>query len=409
MKSTIATALKNPVITLKAEARANHPTLSMIDWPLLCALGAIVLLGVVMVLSASMPFAEKNYNDPFYFTLRQLIMLTAGVYFAMYIARTPVDQWERWGPYLLVFAILLLIIVLIPGIGREVNGSRRWLNFGFVTVQVSEAVKLFIIVYLAGYLVRRSEKVKKDFGAFARPLVLICLVGALLMLEPDFGATVVIVVTSMGMLFVGGVRFTQFLALIASFFAVGVLAIYMSPYRMRRFTSFLDPWADPYNDGFQLSQSLIAIGSGSWKGAGLGNSVQKLFYLPESHTDFVFAVFAEETGLIGVTLLVSLFAFVVWRCLRIAARAESVGNQFAGYVALGIGIWIGFQAFINMGVNMGMLPTKGITLPLVSYGGSSVVVTCIAFALLLRIEFETRRLMASQLRRRQTASAGEVS
>jgi cell division protein FtsW len=268
-----------------------------------------------------------------------------------------------------------------------------------ITVQVSEAVKLFVIVYLAGYLVRRGEQVKTDFGAFLRPLGLICGAGFLLMMEPDFGATVVIILTAMGMLFVGGVQFRQFLALISVFIATAVMLVWMSPYRMRRLTGFLNPWADPYNDGFQLSQSLIAIGSGSWGGVGLGSSVQKLFYLPESHTDFLFAVYAEETGLIGVVFLILIFSFIVWRCIDIASKADAIGNRFGGFVAMGIGVWVGLQAFINMGVNMGILPTKGITLPLMSYGGSSVIIMCITFSLLLRIDYETRILTRRQLSR----------
>ena len=299
---------------------------------------------------------------------------------------------------MLLVAIVLLVLVLIPGLGKSVNGSQRWLRFGFMSFQVSELVKLFTIIYLAGYLVRRSELVKTELGAFLRPLVVIVLVGLLLLAEPDFGAAVVIVLTSMGMLFVGGVRFSQFGILIAVFSAAAALLITSSEYRMRRMTGFLDPWADPFDGGFQLSQALIAIGSGSWSGVGLGSSVQKLHYLPEAHTDFLFSIFAEESGFIGVVLLIILFSFVVWRSLSIAAEADTHGSKFASFVALGIGIWFGLQAFINIGVNMGLLPTKGITLPMMSYGGSSILVFSITFALLLRIDFETRQLKSRHLR-----------
>ncbi|MCB1754304.1 MAG: putative lipid II flippase FtsW [Gammaproteobacteria bacterium] len=399
MSASNARPATRPAVKIPTRIRGESELLPMVDWPMIAALALITMLGAVMIFSSSMPFAEKNYGDPFHFINRQLLFMVGGLIIAYLLFRFPLDDWERYGPLLLVTALLMLTLVLIPGIGREVNGSRRWLNLGFISVQVSEAVKLFIIVYLAGYLVRRSDKVKRDFGAFIRPLVLICLAGVLLILEPDFGATVVIVLTAMGMLFVGGVQFRQFLALILAFAGAGALLIWISPYRMKRLTSFLNPWADPYNDGFQLSQSLIAIGSGSWDGVGLGSSVQKLFYLPESHTDFLFAVFAEETGLIGVLVLVALFSFVVWRCMDIAAKADAVGNRFGGYVAVGIGIWVGLQAFINMGVNMGILPTKGITLPMMSYGGSSIVIMCVTFSLLIRIDHETRVLNAARLKR----------
>jgi len=256
------------------------------------------------------------------------------------------------------------------------------------TVQVSETVKLFIIVYLSGYLVRRGYLVQNTFGGFLRPLALICIASALLLLEPDFGAAVVIVLTAMIMLFVAGVRFTQFMALMSFLGVIGTLLIMLSPYRMRRFIGFLDPFSDPYDTGFQLTQSLIAIGSGGFTGVGFGSSVQKLFYLPEAHTDFLFAVLCEELGLVGAVALIALYGFIVWRCFRLSRKADEQGNRFAGYVALGIGVWIGLQSFINMGVNLGVLPTKGITLPLMSYGGSSAIVFAVTFALLLRVEWE---------------------
>lgn len=407
MSETSIKSMKRPTVKIKADNAPDKGNLLLfVDWSLIVALATISLLGAIMIFSSSMPFAEKQYGDPFYFINRQLVFMSMGVAIGYVLFKVPVDEWERYGPILVVMALLLLMLVLVPGIGKQVNGSRRWLNFGFVTVQVSEAAKLFIIVYLAGYLVRRSDKVKTELGAFIRPLALICGAGVLLMAEPDFGATVVIVLTSMGMLFVGGVQFRQFLMLIAAFTATAALLVWISPYRMKRLTSFLNPWADPFNDGFQLSQSLIAIGSGSWNGVGLGSSVQKLLYLPESHTDFLFAVYAEEMGLVGVVVLIALISFVVWRCMDIAAKAEMVGNRFAGYVALGIGIWFALQSFINIGVNMGVLPTKGITLPLMSYGGSSILIMSITFALLLRIDHETRVLIAGKLLRQKSGRVG---
>ena len=403
MSGNVAEPVKRPTVSVNADRAPDSGKLMLlVDWSLLAALAGLALLGAIMIFSASMPFAEKQYGDPFYFINRQLVFLSMGAVMGYGLFKVPVDEWERYGPLLVIMALLLLMLVLVPGIGKQVNGSRRWLDFGIITVQVSEAVKLFIIVYLAGYLVRRGDKVKTELGAFIRPLALICGAGVLLMAEPDFGATVVIVLTAMGMLFVGGVQFRQFLMLITAFSATAALLVWVSPYRMRRLTSFLNPWADPYNDGFQLSQSLIAIGSGSWNGVGLGSSVQKLLYLPESHTDFLFAVYAEETGLVGVLLLLALLSFIVWRCMDIAARSEAVGNRFAGFVALGIGIWFALQSFINIGVNMGVLPTKGITLPFMSYGGSSILIMSLTFTLLLRIDHEARVLEAGKLGRQRS-------
>ena len=363
-------------------------TARVADHALLVAVLALGLFGAVMIASASMAFADRAYDAPFHFVTRQLFFLAIGLFVGTFLYRLPLALWERYGPHLIIVSMFALLLVLVPGIGREVNGSRRWIDLGLFTVQVSETVKLFIIVYLAGYLVRRGHLVRTTFGGFVRPLVLICGASALLLAEPDFGAAVVIVLTAMIMLFVAGVRFWQFATLVALLGAIGAALIVFSPYRAVRFASFLDPWSDPFGAGFQLTQSLIAIGSGGLSGVGFGSSVQKLFYLPEAHTDFLFAVLCEELGLLGALALVALYAFIVWRCFRLARIADEQGNRFAGYVALGIGVWIGLQSFINMGVNVGMLPTKGITLPLMSYGGSSAIVFAAAFSLLLRVERE---------------------
>jgi len=361
------------------------------DHALMIAIIGLALFGAVMIASASMAFAAKNYGTPFFFVSRQLFFLGVGAVVGVFLFRLPLGVWEKYGPHMILAALVALALVLIPGIGKEVNGSRRWIDLGVITVQVSEAVKLLIIVYLAGYLVRRGHLVQNTFGGFLRPLVLMAVISALLLLEPDFGASVVIVGTALLMLFVAGVRFSQFAALVAVVGSIGALLIAMSPYRMRRFASFLDPFSDPFNSGFQLTQSLIAIGSGGVTGLGFGASVQKLDYLPEAHTDFLFAVLSEELGLIGALTLIGVYAFIVFRCFRLSRLAEEQGNRFGSYVALGIGIWIGLQAFVNIGVNMGVLPTKGITLPLMSYGGSSAVVFAASFALLLRVEWEVRR------------------
>jgi cell division protein FtsW len=274
---------------------------------------------------------------------------------------------------------------------------------------VSEAVKLFVVVYLAGYLVRRGHLVQTTFGGFIRPLILMCIASTLLLMEPDFGAAVVIALSAMLMLFVAGVRFSQFALLVGVLGSLATMLILMSPYRMRRFVSFLDPFSDPFDTGFQLTQSLIAIGSGGLVGVGFGNSVQKLFYLPEAHTDFLFAVLCEELGLIGAVGLILVYAFIVWRCFSLLRLAERQGNRFAGFIALGIGIWIGLQSFINMGVNLGILPTKGITLPLMSYGGSSAIVFAVAFGLLLRVEWELKQDVLVSLRASEETTSGGVT
>jgi cell division protein FtsW len=278
----------------------------------------------------------------------------------------------------------------MPGVGRNVNGSSRWLGFGPLTLQPSELVKLSAIVYLAGYVVRRRQEVRRSVWGFVKPLLVLGLIAFLLLLEPDFGTAVVVLTTSMGVLFLAGVRVWQFVVLLVPV-VVGLMGLaVVAPYRLQRVLSFLDPWQDAFGKGYQLTQALIAFGRGEWLGVGLGGSVQKLHYLPEAHTDFLFAVLGEELGLVGVLLVIGLFAFVVWRAFDIANRAEQVGNPFAAYLAYGVALWIGLQALINIGVNMGILPTKGLTLPLMSYGGSSVMVTCVAVALLLRVAGELR-------------------
>jgi len=355
---------------------------------LLIVLVGLSLFGLVIIASASMPYASETHGNPFYIVMRQLVFLVLGLLVGCGVYRIPIALWERVALPLILVSLFCLAMVLVPGIGKEVNGSRRWIDLGFITVQVSEAVKLLIIVYLSGYLVRRGELVRESFHGFIRPLVLIGVASVLLLLEPDFGAAFVIVTTSLAMLFIAGVRVSQFLAMIVSLSIIGVIVIVSSPYRMRRLSSFMDPFSDPFDTGFQLTQSLIAIGSGGFSGLGLGGSVQKLFYLPEAHTDFLFAILCEELGFLGVVVVVAAYGFIVWRSFRLARLADELGFRFAGYLSLGIGVWIGLQAFVNMGVNMGILPTKGITLPMMSYGGSSAVVFAIAFAILLRIESE---------------------
>ncbi len=395
-----------PLQAQRAVSISAVPRLS--DHALLISILVLALFGAAMIGSASVAVADKDYGNPFHFVSRQLFFLAMGFALGVVTFRIPLTVWEKYGPQMIVTSLVFLVLVLIPGIGKEVNGSRRWIDLGFFTVQVSETVKLFAIVYLSGYLVRRGHLVQTTFGGFIRPLLLICVAGGLLLLEPDFGAAVVIVATSVIMLFVAGVRFVQFMAIVAALGVVGSALILTSPYRLQRLMSFLDPFSDPFNSGFQLTQSLIAIGSGGLTGVGFGNSVQKLHYLPEAHTDFVFAIMCEELGLIGAFALVLLFGFIVRRCFRLAKIADEQGNRFAGFLALGIGSWIGLQSFINMGVNLGLLPTKGITLPLMSYGGSSAVVFAIAFSLLLRVEWELRQNNHLALHAREAEFAGGV-
>jgi cell division protein FtsW len=369
---------------------AGRSRMPRMDYLLLFAALALAALGLVMVSSASITLADRELGQPFYYALRQAIYIGAGLLAGMGVYRIRLALVEQAGLLLLLTAFALLLAVLVPGIGTQVNGSVRWLNTGLFRLQVSEPAKLMILIYLASYLTRHGEEVRTQLSGFIKPLALLGLAAILLLLEPDFGATVVMLSTAMGMIFIAGARLWQFGGMLGlGGVSLAGLAV-SSPYRMERLTTFLNPWADPFDSGFQLTQSLIAIGRGEWFGVGLGASIQKLFYLPEAHTDFVFAVLAEELGLLGVCVVIALYAVLVWRAFVIAIQAEKAGNGFASLLAHGIGIWIGLQAFINMGVNMGLLPTKGLTLPLMSYGGSSMVVVCVAIALLLRADYETR-------------------
>lgn len=313
-----------------------------------------------------------------------------GFMMAIVIMRVDIDFWEKQSIRILMVCFILLILVLIPGIGRVVNGSRRWLAFGPIGIQVSEFAKLAMVIYLSGYLIRQKEHVNQTIMGFINPMLVLGLIAALLLLEPDFGATVVIAGTVMAMLFLVGVKLRYYLGLLLLVaLSLAFLAV-SSPYRMARLTAFLNPWADQFNSGYQLTQSLIAFGRGGWAGVGLGDSVQKMFYLPESHTDFLFAVLAEELGFIGILLVLVLYSILIVRGFMIGYAAYLEERQFAAFMAYGLTFWLGLQASINMGVNAGLLPTKGLTLPLLSYGGASLVINCIVIALLLRIDHENR-------------------
>jgi cell division protein FtsW len=360
------------------------------DLPLLCIAGLILTIGLIMVASASISLADKTTGSPFYFLTRQLIFAAAGTGAGVMMYLLPLAWWQRSGYLLLMLAFALLMMVLVPGIGRHINGSIRWVVLGPFRLQVSEPARLLIFIYLAGYIVRRSDELSSGIKGFLKPMLLIGCAGLLLLVEPDFGATLVLTCTAMAMLFLGGARLRDF-ALCAGGAALAALVLVVaSPYRLARLTGFLNPWQDPFDTGFQLTNSLIAIGQGQLFGVGLGQSVQKLFYLPEAHTDFVFAVTAEEFGLFGSLAVIGLYLALTWRAVGVARRAAKREQLFGAYLAFGIGIWIGLQAFINMGVNMGVLPTKGLTLPLMSYGGSSLMVSCAAIGLLMRVDRETR-------------------
>lgn len=379
------------VAHLPESRRARVPALwPNIDHPLLGAIAVLTLVGLVMVMSTSVSLAERQTGDVFYYFKRQLMFFCLGGGLALAALRLRLATWQQASLPLLGLVYFLLILVLIPGVGREVNGAVRWIPLGLFSLQVSEVAKLLLLIFMAAFLARQGEAVRSRRWAFIRPLLLLAPAGLLLLLEPDFGTMVVVFATAIGMLFIAGAPLSGFAALIGPAAALVWLLIITSPYRWARLTAFVDPWQDPFASGFQLTQSLIAIGRGEWLGVGLGGSVQKLFYLPEAHTDFLFAVFAEELGLLGVAGLIGLYGFIVVRAFAIGRSSLLHGLLFGGYLAYGIGLWFGMQAFINIGVNMGLLPTKGLTLPLLSYGGSSLICTMITLALLLRAGIELR-------------------
>lgn len=367
------------------EARPLMPDL---DYALLFAAIALLGIGLVMVASASL---HRISDAPFYYMNRHLIAIGLGLLGGFLLFQVPVTQWQRAGALLYFIGLLLLVLVLLPGVGREANGATRWIPLGPFNLQSSEFMKLFMVVYVAGYLVRRRLEVAHSVWGFVKPMLLLVIACSLIMVQPDFGTTTVLLATAMGMLFLGGVPVWQFTILIGLAGSVLAGLVMVSPYRLQRVTAFLDPWADVENSGYQLAQALIAFGRGEWFGVGLGSGIQKQFYLPEAHTDFLMAVIGEEFGLIGTLAVIGLFALIVWRAFRIGARAERLERRFAAYVAYGLGLWIGMQAFINIGVNVGLLPTKGLTLPLMSYGGNSIIVAILVVSMLLRIDYELNR------------------
>ena len=380
-----------------------------VDFLLLVAVTGLLMLGVIMVASASMSISEQEFGTPFHYLLRHCLNIGLGLLLAVMVLGIPVMVWERISFLLLLAAMGLLIFVLVPGVARPINGAVRWLQLGVFNLQVSEPARLLLMMYLAAYMVRRGDELRQGFGGFLKPMLVIALACFLLLLQPDFGAAMVLLCTSIAMLFVAGVNIRYFLLLI-SFAAASMAGLaFTSEYRVRRLMSFIDPWADPFGSGFQLTQSLIAIGRGEWLGVGLGASIQKLFYLPEAHTDFVFAVMAEELGLVGVVCTLGLYLLLVWRAFRVATNAARAELQFGAYLAFGIGFWLGFQALINIGVNMGALPTKGLTLPLMSYGGSSILITLAALAVLFRVNHETNAVGRSAVTAPAAGRRGRIT
>ncbi len=351
---------------------------------------ALLLVGLVAISSASIEYADWHFQNPWFHTVRHLVYLLLAVGAGALVYRVAPEFWLRTGWVWLFVALGLLILVLIPGVGHEVNGSQRWLPLGPLTLQPSEFTKMAMVIYLAGYMVRREHEVRNQWQGFLKPMAVLFAATLLLMMEPDFGATVIVAGSAFGMLFLAGVKLGHFLLVSGGALAAGLVLIVSAPYRLKRLTAYTDPWADPYDTGFQLTQSLIAFGRGEWFGVGLGNSVQKLFYLPEAHTDFVFSIWAEETGFVGALAVISLFTALIGRIFWAGRNALAAANPFGAYVCYGVALVFTGQAFVNMGVSCGLLPTKGLTLPFVSYGGTSLIVCCSMLALVLRIERDTR-------------------
>jgi cell division protein FtsW len=366
----------------------------------------LVCLGVVMVGSASVAIAEDEGFSPYYYLIRHAVFISGGLVLAAWIARLELKTIEQHSWWLLLACFVLLLLVFVPGIGRTVNGARRWLNLGIAGFQAVEAVKLFFIIWLASYLKRFSEEVSATWPAMLKPLGVAVALVVMLLMQPDFGSSSLLLAITAGMLVLGGVNMPRMFAPVLIGLPVLAVIAIAEPYRMRRITSFTDPFADPFGAGYQLANALMAVGRGEWLGVGLGASVQKLSYLPEAHTDFIMAVIAEEFGFLGVVLVIGLFTAFVGRAFWVGYKCVEMRRHFAGYCAFGIGLWIGLQALVSIGVNLGLLPTKGLTLPLISYGGSSVMMTCVAVGLLLRVSYELDRAQRQvALRRGESAAA----
>ncbi|MCG9726197.1 cell division protein FtsW [Vibrio brasiliensis] len=366
----------------------------------------LMLTGLVMVTSASFPISSRLTDQPFHFMFRHAIFLVLALSTSAVILQVPLKRWFDYSMWLLFLSIFLLIVVLVAG--KSVNGASRWIPLGLFNLQPAEVAKLSLFIFMSGYLVRKSEEVRSSFfGGFIKPIIVFATLASLLLLQPDLGTVIVMLVTLFGMLFIAGAKLTQFLALMVVGLVAVATLIYIEPYRMRRVTSFMDPWDDPFGSGYQLTQSLMAFGRGEWFGQGLGNSIQKLEYLPEAHTDFVFAVLAEELGFVGVVLVLMLIFSLVLKAIYIGRKAFENNQLFGGYLAFGIGIWFAFQTLVNVGAAAGMVPTKGLTLPLISYGGSSLIVMSVAVSILLRIDHECRLISAETEEQKLTTDETE--
>jgi cell division protein FtsW len=367
---------------------SDTSSMVLYDRTLLWLTFGLAIVGFVMVTSASMPIGQRLAEDPFLFAKRDALYLGLAFGLSLVTLRIPMAVWQRYSNVMLLLSIVLLLVVLV--VGSSVNGASRWISLGPLRIQPAELSKLSLFCYLASYLVRKVEEVRSNFWGFCKPMGVMVVLAVLLLAQPDLGTVVVLFITTLAMLFLAGAKMWQFLAIIGSgVFAVGLLII-AEPYRMRRVTSFWNPWADPFGSGYQLTQSLMAFGRGEFWGQGLGNSVQKLEYLPEAHTDFIFSILGEELGYIGVVFALLMVFFVAFRAMSIGRRALEIDQRFSGFLACSIGVWFSFQALVNVGAAAGMLPTKGLTLPLISYGGSSLIIMSTAIVLLLRIDYETR-------------------
>lgn len=381
--------------------RSGRMAMAPIDYSLLWTVIALLAISLVMVYSASIAFADGDrdtgYNMMYYLT-RHSVFMGVAVVAGVIAFQFPIPFWQKYAPYLFLFGIGLCLLVLIPHVGKVVNGSRRWLSLGVFNIQPSELMKLFAVLYASDYTIRKAAYMHSLVKGFVPMFLVMLVAGFLLLAEPDFGAFAVITAIAMGTLFLGGMNWRLFVGLMI-LLAVGfVLMVVLEPYRMQRVIGFMDPWKDPYGKGYQLSHSLIAIGRGEWFGVGLGGSIEKLYYLPEAHTDFLLAVIAEELGFAGVAVVIFLFTWLVIRAFAIGRQSTKLERYYSALVAQGLGLWIGVQSIINIGVNMGVLPTKGLTLPLMSFGGSGLVANVLAMAILLRIDWENRRMMRGVVR-----------
>lgn len=373
------------------DADANA-SIVLYDRTLVWLMFGLAAIGFVMVTSASMPIGQRLADDPFLFAKRDALYLAIAFALSLVTLRIPMEFWQRWSNVMLLISIFMLLVVLV--IGSSVNGASRWIALGPLRIQPAEISKLSLFCYLASYLVRKVEEVRNNFWGFCKPMGVMVVLAVLLLAQPDLGTVVVLFVTTLALLFLAGAKLWQFLAIIGSGMFAVILLVIAEPYRMRRVTSFWNPWADPFGSGYQLTQSLMAFGRGELWGQGLGNSVQKLEYLPEAHTDFIFSILGEELGYIGVVLVLLMVFFVAFRAMSIGRRALLADQRFSGFLACAIGVWFSFQALVNVGAAAGMLPTKGLTLPLISYGGSSLLIMSTALVFLLRIDYETRLLNA---------------